>query len=164
MPYKTIYSGGTFGPGMSFPDRCLFKNCTFLASCEFGEACDFVNCKFQKCCPKPYSNPNSRVKKGSKLFGCTLEYVTIEQGAEVYEEINTGNRVTLPSPKHPENKTEKQGNNAQLQTTTCGKCGQRINSDSIKTGITFHSCGKAEVEGFAKNKAVVKQKVCGKMK
>lgn len=161
--YKKIYEGGSFGPGGSFPDRCLFKNCTIIADVTFGDHCDFVNCTFVKCCPKPFSNV-SRVGEHSRFFNSKLESVNIGPYAELYNTNKSGYLVTIQSILPNTNKTEKQGNNAQLKTTTCGKCGQRINSDSIKTGITFHSCGKAEVEGFAKNKATVKQKVCGKMK
>lgn len=156
MPYTKYYTGGTFGPGMSFPDRCYFENCTFLAQCTFGEACDFVSCKFQKCCPKPYSNPNSEVKKGSRLFKCTLEYVTLEQGVFLYEENDTGNRViNMGGPR----KTTIEDRGGSGVSTSSSACGQRFNSKEFKTGKEFYPCGKTEAEGMINADVTLEQ--CG---
>lgn len=105
MPFVQYVTGGTFGPGATFQDDIYFENCTFLAQCNFGERCFFINCKFQKCCPKPYSNPNSVLKKGSFLKGTTLEYVTVPEGCMLYDCTNTGNRVQLQGTTNPANQT-----------------------------------------------------------
>ena len=103
MPFVQFITGGTFGPGMTFKDDIYFENCTFLAQCKFGERCFFINCKFQKCCPKHYRNPNSVMKEGCFLKGCTLEYVTVPKGCVLYECKNTGNRVQILGTQDPKN-------------------------------------------------------------
>ena len=103
MPFVQFVTGGTFGPGMTFKDDIYFENCTFLAQCKFGERCFFINCKFQKCCPKHYRNPNSVMKEGCFLKGCTLEYVTVPKGCVLYQCKNTGNRVQILGTQDPKN-------------------------------------------------------------
>lgn len=151
MPIMKQYNGGTFGPGMTFPDNVLFENCVFLAQCSFGERCLFVNCQFKKCCPKPYSNPNSLVKQGSRLFNCSLEYVTIEKGSFLHECTNSGNRVKIQGVVNPPSKTETRGNTAAISSQTCAKCGNRINSLEAKKDNEFRDPCKVTqpTEGYS---------------
>lgn len=105
MPFVQYMTGGTFGPGMTFKDDIYFENCTFLAQCKFGKRCFFINCKFMKCCASSFSNPNSEMKEGCFLKGCTLEYVTVPKGCVLYDCKNTGNRVQLQGTQNPPNQS-----------------------------------------------------------
>lgn len=92
MAFQKIFKGQTFPPNTVFPEHCYFEGCTFQASCKIAAGSVVKGCTFVKCCPKPYSNPNSEVKD-SIVVDSTLEYVTIDKGTLSVNNKNTGNRV-----------------------------------------------------------------------
>lgn len=116
MSFQQIHKGGTFGPNMSFPAYCLFENCTFYAQCKFEEGSIFRNCTFLKCCPKPYSNPNSIVKKAI-LENCSLEYITIDSESLVVN-CNKGLRAIVQSKENPK---ELQIGSSKTKECICGQ-------------------------------------------
>lgn len=142
---------------MQFPqNRCYFENCTFMASCTFGDHCDFVNCTFVKCCPKPYSNVSS-VGEHARFFKCQLESVKVGPFAELYDTNQSGYLVTVVSPMPLKNTTEIRGT-AKVASESEERCGQRINSETVKVGCAFQPC-KQTVEG--ESTSDVNATVCG---
>lgn len=115
MAFQQVYNGGTFGPGMSFPEHCYFENCTFYASCKFGEGSTFKNCRFVKCCPIFFMNPNSTVKQ-SILENCFLEYITVDAESLVVN-CQKGSRAIILANENPSGKQT--GNNEKLELCWC---------------------------------------------
>lgn len=165
MPYKKQFNGGSFGPGGSFPDRCLFENCTIIANVKFGDHCDFVGCTFVKCCPKPYSNV-SEIGEHCRFFDCKLESVQVGPHAELYNTNKSGYRVTIQSPLPIGSKSKSKGNSSTISSQTCGKCGNRINSSEAKKNNEFRDpCGKPQpTEGYSDVGVKRDECVCGEMK
>lgn len=165
MPYKKQYNGGSFGPGGSFPDRCLFQNCTIVADVTFGDHCDFVNCTFVKCCPKAYSNV-SRTGTHCRFFDCQLESVNVGQHAELYNTNRSGYLVTVQSTLPNASKTETRGNTETLSSQTCAKCGNRINSLEAKKDNEFRDHCKVSqpTEGYSDVEVKRDECMCGEMK
>lgn len=157
MTYKKIITGGSFGPGGSFDDRCYFENCTFTAAVKFGDHCDFVNCKFVKCCPKSYSNQSS-TGKHCRFFKCKLESVKVGQYAELYDTNKSGYLVVVQGPLPNKNTKEQKGQENKVVSDSC--CGQRLNSQEVKQGNAFNPCPDKDIEGYSDVPAKTRQKCC----
>lgn len=97
--FTQIIENTTIGPGAVFPENCYFKNVTILAQCKFGKGCIFENCTFQKCCPKPYSNPNSEVTE-SIIKNSYLEYVTVDERS-LLDNNQKGDRAIILAKENP---------------------------------------------------------------
>lgn len=165
MPYKKQFNGGSFGPGGSFPDRCLFQNCTIIANVKFGDHCDFVGCTFVKCCPKKYTRI-STVGKHCRFFKCKLESVRVGPHAELYNTNKSGYLVTIQSPLPTGSKAVSKGNSSTISSQTDGKCGNRINSKEAKTNRSFNDpCVRPlPTEGYSDSDVKREECVCGEIK
>lgn len=157
MPYKKMITGGSYGPGGSFPDRCYFENCTFVAGVSFGKHCDFVNCTFVKCCPKPNNNLH-QIKEHARFFNCKLESVQVQPHAELYNTNNSGYLVTIMQPLPIRNQTEKRGGEQEIKSDS--GCGQRIDSTEMKIGKDFVPCPDENIQGYSDTKAKTKNCKC----
>lgn len=153
MSYTKYYTGGTFGPGMQFPEnRCYFENCTFQAACTFGDHCDFVNCTFVKCCAKYYTNQSS-TGEHCRFFKCTLESIKVGPYAELYDTNKSGYLVVIQQPMPLRNQTIERGHGT-IDTESKEACGQRINAKEVKKDCEFHPC-KPTAEGYSDSKVEV---------
>lgn len=159
MTYKKITTGGSFGPGGSFPDRCYFENCTFTAAVQFGDHCDFKNCTFVKCCPTAFSN-QSRTGKHCRFFDCQLESVQVGQFAELYNTNKSGYLVVIQGILPNKNTKKTKGGDTEIKSET--NCGQRVDSKEVKKDKKFWHCGKPKVEGYSDVKATINSCGCQK--
>lgn len=99
MAFQQVITGGTYGPGASFPDYCYFEGVTFRATCTFGAHCHFVGCTFVKhknCNKCPY-NPPSEVGSHGVMEGGYAEWVNFSPELGIWKGVTDGGTTTPPA-------------------------------------------------------------------
>lgn len=145
MPFfQQIVSGGSIGPGATFPDNCYFENVTILATCTFGKGSIFKNCSFQKCCPKPNNNSPSKVVE-SIVENCSLESVSIDAKSLSINNKSTGYMVQDMGVKNPEGQARGVTEQSKLSWTLCETVEQACPTNGIVVHAPKEGSGKAVV-------------------